>query len=90
MICCTQDAIILRQGKYLLEIRTKRGSGRELSAPKDGKMTRTIRECAACPAEFSFYMKNRPVFRLNSEYASFEYGREGEQQELKTQKKQKI
>lgn len=73
VISCTEDTIILKQRKYRLEIRVKGGTGRNLSAPKDGKMTRTIQECAACPAEFRFYHKERLIFDLHSQCASYEY-----------------
>lgn len=73
VILCKSDRIILKQGKYRLEIRIKDSNQRKLSAPQDGEMTREIMESASCRAEFIFYKKNRQIFHLNSLQASFEY-----------------
>lgn len=72
ILACSKDRIVLKQGKYRLEIEIKAHHGHLLAAPRNGKMTRTIREAASCPARFSFYEKGRVVFRLESRYASFE------------------
>lgn len=73
VILCTKNRILLKQGKYFLEIRIKGRNAKSLSAPKNGDMMRTIWECAACPAEFIFYERGKCVFRLRSERASFEW-----------------
>ena len=73
VILCTKNRILLKQGKYFLEIRVKGKNAKSLSAPKDGRMTRTVWESAACPAEFIFYENGECVFRLRSERASFEW-----------------
>lgn len=73
VITCTPDCIVLKQGKYRLEIRIKNNNSHRLSAPKDGEMTRTILESASCQAKFCFYKRGKQVFRLFSEHTGFEY-----------------
>lgn len=70
---CTKHRIVLEQGVYRLDVRIENRNARSLAAPKDGQMTRTIREAVSCPAEFRFYVKGKKMFQLRSEYASFEY-----------------
>lgn len=76
VLCCTEKRMLLKQGKYRLAIKINAPAGKRLSAPDQGKMTRTILENASCPAEFIFYEGNHRVFQLYSQYASFEFERE--------------
>lgn len=76
ILSCTPKRIVLKQGRYRLEIRIHSPKGHKLSAPKNGEMTRTILENPSCPAEFLFYIREKRVFYLHSEHASFEYERE--------------
>lgn len=71
-VVCTEEKMVIRQGRYRLEIRVKSGNSRKLDAPQKGRMTRTVAESASCPAEFRFFIKNKPVLRLKSHHASFE------------------
>lgn len=73
VLSCSKNRIVLKQGKYRLEIAIKEYHGHRLAAPRNGEMTRTIREAASCPATFSFYKKEKVIFRLESRYASFEW-----------------
>lgn len=73
VLCCTGKKIVLQQGRCRLDIRIQEKDGRHLSAPQNGRMTRTIVESAACPAEFVFYKGKKTVFHLYSDHASFEY-----------------
>lgn len=73
---CTRNRILLKQGKYTLEIRIKDCGSRKLSAPRNGKMTRTILEAASCSGEFIFYVRGKKCFHLISEHTSFEYERQ--------------
>lgn len=70
---CTGNRIVLKQGRYLLDIRVRLRNGQSLNAPRNGKMTRTIVEAAACPADFIFYKGKKRIFFLHSEQAGFEY-----------------
>lgn len=73
VIECTKSRIVLKQGKYRLEIQIKENSGHLLDAPEKGEMVRCIRESAVCFAEFRFYLKERIIFHLSTCHASFEY-----------------
>lgn len=73
IIACTKNRIFLEQGKYRLEIRLKERNPQPLRAPKDGKMTRTIKESVSCHAEFRFYQEGNLIFRLQSRHTGFEY-----------------
>lgn len=71
-ILCTNKRIVIRQGRYRLEIRVKKRNGFELGAPQKGELTRTITESISCPAEFRFFIRNEMVLCLKSQHASFE------------------
>lgn len=73
VLLCTRNRLVLKQGRYMLEVRIGDYRGRELSAPVNGKMIRTIVESASCFAEFIFYMHGKKVFHLYSQHAGFEY-----------------
>lgn len=73
VLCCTKKRIVLRQGRYQLDIRIHGEGGMCLHAPIRGSMTRMIRENAACPAEFIFSEGKKQIFHLYSQYASFEF-----------------
>lgn len=73
VVLCRPDRIVLKQGRYRLDIRIKGDNALKLSAPKNGEMTRTILESASCNAEFIFYKGKKQVFHLFSKQASFEY-----------------
>lgn len=73
VLCCTEEKILLKQGRYRLAIRIHSKNSRRLSAPENGRMTRTILEAAACPAEFLFYKGKRQIFHLHTHRASFEF-----------------
>lgn len=73
ILLCRKDKILLKQGKYLLEIRIPGQSSQRLRAPENGEMTRTILEAAACNAEFTFYKREKMIFHLYSRHAGFEY-----------------
>lgn len=75
VLICTRKKIVLKQGKYRLEIRIAPCAGKPLHAPWEGEMVRTIREAASCPAEFRFFERNRQIFRLFSRHAGFEWER---------------
>lgn len=72
VVVCTEREIILKQGRYRLVIRVEAEKAYRLKAPRNGKMSRTIAETAACPAEFAFFKGKQLVFRLNTQHASFE------------------
>ena len=73
VLACTENQIILKQGRMQLEIWLRPDAGMQLAAPENGEMTRTILENPSCFANFKFYIDNRLVFDLNSDHTSFEY-----------------
>lgn len=72
VVLCTKNRIILKQGKYLLEIRVKNQHARRLNAPVKGQMSRRVLETASCPAEFKLYVRGKCKFCLRTQRASFE------------------
>ncbi|MDO5417789.1 MAG: tocopherol cyclase family protein [Lachnospiraceae bacterium] len=72
VVLCTENRLILKQGRYRLDIRMKSRNARRLSAPAQGKMTRRILEAASCPAEFAFYVDGICRFHLYAPRASLE------------------
>ena len=72
IVHCTPARVILRQGRYTLDVAISPRVGQRLAAPRNGKMSRTIRECIACPMRARFYEGRRLVFEQNSPRGSFE------------------
>lgn len=73
VLICSKNKIILIQGAYRLIIDIYDAPGHSLHAPAMGAMTRRITETASCHARFQLYQKNREIFSLTSNHASFEY-----------------
>ena len=74
---CEAGAIILKQGKYRLEIMTEPQAEYKLPAPYAGAMSHFIRENLACPARFRFTEGDQCLFDGRSAGASYEFRREG-------------
>lgn len=70
--CRESNRLILKQGGFSLEVETDCAAGRELYAPRQGAMSRTIYECAACPAHFRFTLGKTPLF-AGEGLAGYEY-----------------
>lgn len=70
--CFNDKKVVLRQGKYRLEIDISKNKGSMLYAPDEGVMTRTIHECASCKARFKFFTGDRLLFDFVSDNSSFE------------------
>lgn len=73
ILSCTKETIILKQGRYQLHIHIYAKNKYHLSAPRNGKMSRTIMESASCPAEYVLYKGSCQIFHLFSYHTSFEY-----------------
>lgn len=65
--------VVISQGKYRLEIKLIGACPEILHAPDKGKMTRQIRESAACEVYYRFSCGNRLLLQFTSKMASFEY-----------------
>jgi len=69
----TEREVVLKQGKYRLEIDVSENKGKKLYAPDRGAMTRTIHENASCKARFRFHIDGNILFDFESDNASFEF-----------------
>lgn len=72
VIRCTRRRLVLRQGRYRLEVEFPEDEGRVLAAPVQGQMSRTIVENAACKIRYAFWIDGRLLFDMTSSQASFE------------------
>lgn len=68
-----EEGVTLKQGKYLLEVEIAKKDGQKLFAPKQGVMTREIKESNVTKARFRFFEEGKLLFDLNSDFAGFEY-----------------
>ena len=73
IISYSEKGLIIKRGPYRLDVEIKELSPQSLLAPSGGEMVRTIYENIACKAIFKFYDRNKLLFNLESEKASFEY-----------------
>ena len=73
LISYDENGLIIKKGKYRLEIDIKNLSPQSLLAPNGGDMVRTIYENIACSARFKFYKDKNLLFDLESSNTSFEY-----------------
>ena len=73
IICCNKNKLVLKQGRYQLEINIQSKNAHALLAPYKGKMTSIIRESNCSAANFKMYVNNNLLFDLDSENVSFEY-----------------
>ncbi len=73
IIQATEQSIILLQGKYTLVIDIEDGKSQDLLAPRQGEMSRTIRESESCRAHIRFFEKNSLLLDHISGDTSFEY-----------------
>lgn len=72
LVECTASELVLKQGKYRLEIRFRMENPQALLAPVGGEMTRIIREQLCCVARFRFFEKETLLFEETSRHASVE------------------
>ena len=73
VLCCSENKLELKQGKYHLIVEIPKYSGHALNAPNKGKMSRTIHESPLCNARFRFHVDNQLLFDKKSDKASFEF-----------------
>ena len=58
----SEKGLIIRKGKYKLNIEIQENSPQKLLAPNGGEMIRTIYENISCRAKFTFYKKKNNYF----------------------------
>ena len=73
IISYNEKGLVIKRGKYRLEVEIKDLSPQNLLAPNGGEMIRTIKENISCSANFKFYKNNELIFNLDSNKTSFEY-----------------
>lgn len=73
IVSCNEKGLVIKKGKYKLEINIDALSGQKLLAPNGGEMIRTVYENISCSARFKFYKKKELIFDLVSNTTSFEY-----------------
>lgn len=69
----SEKGLIIRKGKYKLNIEIQENSPQKLLAPNGGEMIRTIYENISCRAKFTFYKEKKQLFQLESNNVGFEY-----------------
>ncbi|WP_312645589.1 tocopherol cyclase family protein [Hydrogenoanaerobacterium sp.] len=70
---CDGKLLVIKQGRYLLTIKTDGKDAHALYAPSQGGMTRTIHENNSCTAHFVLKEGNHIVFDLYSKNTGFEF-----------------
>lgn len=69
----SQNSIMLKQGKYTLQISIQGSPGQRLMAPGNGKLCRVIQESPCCRMHVIFYKDNNKLFERSSNCASYEF-----------------
>ena len=69
----SKSHIIVKKGKYVLDIQIDDHEGHALKAPIKGDMTRLIHECPSVAIHYALKKKEDIVLDINHSYASFEY-----------------
>jgi len=64
---------VLRQGKYLLEVKLLEQNPQKLRAPSDGAMNRTVHESLCAKVRYRFRKAGELLFDHTDEYAGFEW-----------------
>ena len=73
VVHCTENELVLVQGKYLLKVSLLKGNPLPLKAPQKGAMDRMIHESAVCKVQYRFYERGKKVFDYTSKQAAFEF-----------------
>lgn len=68
-----KEDVIIKKGKYKLEIKLNTSGGYELKAPEVGKMNRLIKENVSVPTSFVFKKKNEVILERKDNHSSMEY-----------------
>lgn len=68
-----RTGIILKRGKYRLEVELNEENPQRLLAPINGHLARAIHEHSGCTATFKFFIEEKLEFNLKSSNCNFEY-----------------
>lgn len=66
-------SVVIRQGRYTLRAKLLGEDSKELKAPVNGEMARTIQESVRCKARYCFTVSDKILLDFTSKCASFEY-----------------
>lgn len=66
------NTVKITQGNYVLIAKLLKANKLPLKAPNNGKMSRTIKESAACTARYKFIANDKTLLEFTSNRASFE------------------
>lgn len=69
----SNNTVVVSQGDYKLIAKLIKKNSHPLSAPINGKMSRTIHESASCTAYYRFSYKGTVLCKFTSDRASFEF-----------------
>ena len=69
----SKSHIIVRKGKYILDINIEDHQGHALKAPVKGDMVRFIHECPSVSIHYTLKKKDEVIMDITHPYASFEY-----------------
>ncbi len=73
VVRCTENELVLVQGRYLFKVNLLKENPLPLKAPQKGAMARMIHESAACKVQYRFYERGKKVFDYTSKQAAFEF-----------------
>lgn len=68
-----RNHILIKKGRYLLDINIDDFDGHKLKAPDKGNMVRYIHECPSVVIKYTLKYKNEVLMDITHPYASFEY-----------------
>lgn len=72
-LCIQKDHVVVKKGKYTLEILVDKKEGHGLKAPVKGDMIRVIHEAPCVPLTYTLKYKDQVILEKKHPYASFEY-----------------
>lgn len=68
-----KDGVVICQGSYQLKVVSLDRNTKELNAPCNGEMTRTIGEDISCQVEYTLLCQGKVLFQFRTERAALEY-----------------
>ena len=68
-----KNHMVIKKGKYVLEVFVDDKDGHALKAPVKGNMNRTIHECPSVDIRYTLTKKNKVLFEVKHPAATYEY-----------------
>lgn len=69
----SQNRVVLKKGKYKLEVNIAFKEGEKLKAPVKGDMTRYIKENVALSSHYTLSYKNKDILSMDDDNSSYEW-----------------